>query len=210
MKLDDLIFLSGNDIPFPGARVNIHPPTLKEVAYIGEYNFFIGCGFLNFSKNILADKDKADLSNYNDFDIFMKIISQNDKTVKNTIESAFLVLTLIFPLYQISTRTDAIVLKLNEEEFFINRENFEEFKSIISSMFYLNMGKDEKEDFNPAGSMAEKIAQKFKKRHEQLLKMAQEKAEQESGTTSILSRYASILAVGLQKNLNDLMQYTVY
>ena len=27
---------------------------------------------------------------------------------------------------------------------------------------------------------------------------------------SILSRYASILAVGTQKNLNELMQYTVY
>ena len=57
--------------------------------------------------------------------------------------------------------------------------------------------------------MAKRIADKFKKRQEQLNKLAQE-ALGDGKRIAILSRYASILAVGLQKDYNDLMQYTVY
>ena len=60
---NELLLLSGNDIPFIGAQVIIHQPTLKEIAYIGENNFFIGCGFLDFSKKLLTDLDKDRLSN---------------------------------------------------------------------------------------------------------------------------------------------------
>ena len=38
--MDDLLFLSGNDIPFPEAKVVIHQPSLKEIAFIGEETFF--------------------------------------------------------------------------------------------------------------------------------------------------------------------------
>ena len=36
MKDNDLLFLSGNDIPFVEAQLVIHQPTIKEIAYIGE------------------------------------------------------------------------------------------------------------------------------------------------------------------------------
>lgn len=206
--IGDLLLLSGNDIPFPEARVNIHQPTLKEIAYIGEEAFFVGCGFLDFSKKVLNDKDKTKLSNYDDFDIFMSIVISKEKTVKHTVECALLVLTLIFPLYKVGVRADAITLKKDEEEFYINKNNFKAFKEIIVSMFNLNLGKENADNYNPAGSMAEKIAKKFQKRHEQLMKLANEK--QDGKRISILSRYASILAVGGQKDWNDLMQYTVY
>ena len=207
--LSDLLLLSGNDIPFPGARTNIHQPSLKEIALIGEEQFFVGCGFLNFSKELLSDSDKNRLSNYNDFDIFMSIIINQTKDTKRSLEAAFLVLTLIFPLYQISVRDNMIVLSREQEELFINRNNFDEFKSIISAMFSLNISGKNNENYNPAGDMATRIAEKFKKRHEQLAKTA--KGRLESGKQiSILSRYASILAIGLQLGLNEIMQWTVY
>ena len=205
--LSELLLLSGNDIPFPGARVNIHQPTLKEIALIGEDQFFIGCGFLNFSKDLLADSDKVRLSNYNDFDIFMSIIRQNSKDTKRSIEAAFLVLTLIFPLYQIFVRDNVIVLQKEQEEYSIDKNNFNEFKKIIVAMFNLNIGGDVKEEYNPAGDMANRIAEKFKKRHEQLMKIANE--QNKTKQISILSRYASILAIGLQLSLNEIMQWTV-
>jgi hypothetical protein len=40
---NELLYLSGNDIPFEKARLIIHQPTVKEIAYIGEKNFFTGC-----------------------------------------------------------------------------------------------------------------------------------------------------------------------
>ena len=41
--LNDLLLLSGNDIPFTGAQLTIHQPTIKEIAYVGEENFYTGC-----------------------------------------------------------------------------------------------------------------------------------------------------------------------
>ena len=55
--------------------------------------------------------------------------------------------------------------------------------------------------------MANRIAEKFKKRHEQLMKIANE--QNKNKQISILSRYASILAIGLQLSLNEIMQWTV-
>ena len=204
--LGDLLLLSGNDIPFAGARVTVHQPTLKEIAYIGEESFFVGCGFLNFSKDLLSIQDKIRLANYDDFNILMSIMVDRRPETKQSVDAALLVLTLIFPLYSVGVRTDAIVLKKDEQEFCINKENFKEFKEILVDMFSLNLGKAEA-SYNPQGSMAQKIADKFKKRHEQLLKV--KNAASATKKVSILSRYASILAVGNGKDFNSLMGYTV-
>ena len=48
--MNELLLLSGNDIPFYSAKVNIRQPKIKEIALIGEENFFVGCHLLNFSK----------------------------------------------------------------------------------------------------------------------------------------------------------------
>ena len=206
--IGELLLLSGNDLPFPEARVTVHPPTLKEIAYIGEESFFVGCGFLDFSKKMLNDLDKERLSNYDDFDIFMSIMTNSSKDVRTSVEAAKLVLNLIFPLYSVSVRDSAIILERDGQEFSINKSNFDKFKEIISAMFNLKLGAAASEQYNPAGDLAKRIADKFKKRHETLNKLAANKPGDKR--IAILSRYASILAVGLQKNLKDLMQYTVY
>ena len=85
-KFDDLTLISGVDIPFEEAHLIIHQPTLKEIAFIGENNFFIGCQLLNFSKKIIssASEDKVDLSDKSDFDIFMSImIDSKSPEIKN-------------------------------------------------------------------------------------------------------------------------------
>lgn len=207
--LGDLLLLSGNDIPFPEAKATIHQPTLKEIAYIGEDTFFIGCGFLDFSKNLLNDVDKTRLSDRSDFDIFMSIIINSNQDVKKSLDSAFLVLELIFPLYSVSVRDNSIILTKGTEEAVINNKNFSKFKEILSTMFNLRLGENNAEQYNPSGDMAKRIAEKFKQRHKQLNKIAKE-ASGDGKRIAILSRYASILAVGLQKDLNDIMQYTVY
>jgi hypothetical protein len=83
------------------------------------------------------------------------------------------------------------------------------FKEIIVTMFNLKAGSGANDSYNPEGDMAKRIAEKFKKRHEQLNKIAGERPNANK-KISILSRYLSILAVGLQQDLNRLMQYTIY
>lgn len=210
--LNPLLLLSGNDIPFPEAQVIVHQPTLKEIAFIGEDAFFIGCGFLDFSKKMLNDQDKVRLTNFNDFDIFMSIMNDNNNTaIKRTVEYAMLVLTLMFPLYEVGVRADAIVLKQDGKEYFINRQNFAAFKELLNGIFHLSYGKSEDEKYNPSGNLAKRIAEKFKQRHQQLAKIKNDmlEANGEKLSINILGRYASILAVGSGKSLNTLMEYTV-
>ena len=57
--LNDLLLLSGTDIPFQQAQISIHQPTIKEISFIGEEAFFIGCALLNFSKTSNTKLDNS-------------------------------------------------------------------------------------------------------------------------------------------------------
>ena len=115
-----------------------------------------------------------------------------------------MVLALIFPEYEISFEKDCIKISKENEEHKIDNSNYEEFKSVISSVFSFGNSKDSKPDFNPSGDLAKKIAEKLNKRHQ---KLAEVKPTQK---VDILSRYVSILSVGEQKDMNALLNYTTY
>ena len=181
----------------------IHQPSLKEIAYLGEEVFFTGCEFLNFSKDMLTEEDKSHLESYSNFDILMSIMKEKNATVQKNKLCIEMVLSLIFPTYQIEIKSEYISLVGQDEvEHQINNDNFEDFKDILVSMFRLT--KRDKSEYQPMGEMAKKIADKLKKRHQ---KLAESKEKQK---IAILSRYISILATGQKKDINALFQYTVY
>ena len=208
--ISELLLLSGNDIPFPEAGITIHPPTIKEIAYIGEENFFTGCELLNFSKDILDDKDKTRLEHLTNFEVLMSIMKDTNVALRRQTACAMLVLTLLFPTYQISLTNENIELAVvDEKDFYVERhyiskQNFEQFKNILKEIFCLKKGASA--EYNPGGDLAKKIADKLKERQR---KLAKQKGEN-SGKIAIFSRYISILTVGEQKDMNDLLQYTVY
>lgn len=200
---NELLLLSGNDIPYAAAGVVIHQPSLKEIAYLGEEVFFTGCEFLNFSKDMLTEEDKSHLESYSNFDILMSIMKEKNATVQKNKLCIEMVLSLIFPTYQIEIKSEYISLVGQDGvEHQINNNNFEDFKDILVSMFRLT--KRDKSEYQPMGEMAKKIADKLKKRHQ---KLAESKEKQK---IAILSRYISILATGQKKDINALFQYTVY
>lgn len=98
------------------------------------------------------------------------MMNGNKPEVRSTVYAARAVLDLIFPLYRVEVRNSLIVLTRDDVEYTINRENFTEFKQILSEMFSLSLG--EKEKYNPSGDMAAKIAEKLNKRHAQLAKLS--------------------------------------
>lgn len=206
--LNELLLLSGNDIPFIEAQISIHQPTIKEIAYIGEENFYIGCEMLTFSKDILNEEDRNNLRNQNDFDILMSIILDNRSPDmrKNKIAS-LMVMSLLFPDYEINFTFKEITITKEDETHKINSQNFERFKEILTEMFCLkgkSQDKDIPDTYNPGGDLAKKIADKIKKGRQ---KVAASKGEQK---ISILTRYVSILSTGLPQDMNTLLQYTVY
>ena len=195
--------MSGNDIPFIEAQVTIHQPTIKEIAYIGEEAFFTGCELINFSKNILPEQDKVNLENKTNFDILIAILRERNAVMQRNRNCVEMVLALIFPWYTIDITSDAIVLEKEEERHLINNDNFETFKTIFNMMF--SFSKDESRDYNPSGEVAKRIAEKLKQRHQKLAELKEGKQK-----IDILSRYVSILAVGEHKDMNSLLNLSVY
>ena len=202
--MDELLLLSGNDLPFPESRLTIHQPRLKEIAYITEQHFWPGCELLKFDKEILSDEDKIDLSNRSNFNIIMMMMQERNLESQQARLNVMSILALLFPTNEILLGREAIQLRNHQtgEVSEINDENFDAFKQILISMFCLT--NKENKEYNPSGELARKIANKIKRGREQKAKLAPEVK------IAILSRYVSILAVGQQKDINELMNYTVY
>ena len=206
--LNDLLLLSGNDIPFAEAQLTIHQPTVKEIGYIGEENFFTGYQMLKVSKNSLSLEDKVDLDKLTNFDILIAILRERNAVMQKNKTCVFMVLSLLFPEYSIKVLNDGIALTKedNEEETrHISKENFEVFQSILKHMFEFDKDSDT-DDFNPDGQMAARIAAKLRKRHQKL-------AEAKGGDAKkidIISRSTSILSIGLKIDLKEILNYTVY
>ena len=202
---NELLLLSKNDIPFIEGQVNIHQPTIKEISLIGEEDFHIACQFLALNKNQLSTSDKTLLGNQSDFDIIMSIIHMPEsKKYKQVLQSLFM---LLFPGYELKFQRFGFMLTNNEthHRVIIDNQNFEPFKKNIIEMFALQDIVNA--EYNPADGIANKIAEKFRKRHQIL---SQQKGQSGEAKVAILSRYVSILAVGCQKDMNVLMDYTVY
>ena len=204
--IDELLLMSGEDIPFVGARATIHQPKLKEISLIGETNFFTGSQFLLFNKNYLSDEDKKGLEDKSDFDIFMAIMNSGESSHHK--DGAIMLLTLLYPEYNILLNNNEILLQQEDKDFSssINGENFGEFQEIVRAMFAFGLNDDTKSKYDPADKIAAKIAEKINKGKK---KVAESKGV-DIEDLSIFTNYVSILAVGLNKNINDLMEYTVY
>lgn len=207
--MNKLLLLSGNDLPFIGGRSTIHQPHIKEIAYLGENIFYLGSNFLCFSKDKLDEKDKRNLQNQSDFNILMSIMNVQAKEVQKSIKSAQLVLSLLFPGYQLKKMPNLLLLTKKQgdvkQQCIINEENFDQFKNIITEMFCLS-GLVNGGGYNPANKLAAQIAKKLEQRHKKL--------SQSKGTNhqdiSILGRYISILALANHHTIPQLMEYTVY
>lgn len=204
MKLDELILLSGIDVPFPEAQVTIHPPHIKEIALLGEENFLVGSHFLLFNKDNLADQDKVGLENQSNFHIFMSVVNSREKAIHKL--DSLQVLTLLFPQYEIKITQDKILLQIDNFSSSINESNFDAFQRELKQILCLGGSEQDEDNFNPADALAKKIADKIKKG-----KQKRNEAKGETPDKIVLySKYASILAVGLQKDINELMDYTIY
>lgn len=205
--MDNLLLLSGNDIPFPQAHISIHQPTLREIAYIGEESFFTGYEILNISKNLLVEEDKNNLNDKSNFDILIAILRERNAVMQKNRNCVELVLMLLFPKYIIRFNPNNIELEEENEvknKYYIDNSNFEDFKIIFNQMFNFN-NENNNLKFNPSGNLAKKIADKIKKRHQILAEK-----NKKSNKIDMLSRYISILSVGQKKDMNSYFNYTIY
>ena len=209
--VDEVVLITGIDIPFPPAEITIHQPTIEEIAYIGEDAFFNGIHMLQFNKDMLSLENMAPLEQLSDFQILLSLL-QNKKDPASQIQriNIEMVLTLMFPDYQIHFFPSMIaIVKEGGENHIINDTNFDEFKTIIEQMYAMDLSNEKgQRDYDPADPLARQIVNKIMNGRRKVAQMKNQNSEGQNA--SIISRYISILAVGEQKDINSFKDYTVY
>ena len=197
-----LALMCGTDIPVPECQLVVHQPRIKEIALIGETDFFTGIQCLCLNKNILV-QDESVLTNTNNFQIFMTIMSEKQTADKKmAVQSVF---TILFPNYRVMFTPRSLILSKDGQTFQIDENNFEYLQSAISSICCLKNGPMDQQTFNPVDAKAKEIAEKLMRGRQ---RVAAQKGENNS---SIFSQYLSTITVGLASmSLQNTMDLTIY
>ena len=197
-----LALMCGTDIPIPELQTTIHQPTIKEISYIGEQEFFIGLQTLSINKNMLAQGNSV-LESTTNFQIFMTIMKEQEtKDKKDAVINLF---QLIFPGSQVIFTPMSILFNKEGQQTLVDENNFDILQEMIKQIFCVNSGPMDQSTFNPADQKAKEIAEK-------LMRGRQRVAEQKGETNnSAFGRYLSILTIGLNAMpLSEAMNLTMY
>ena len=197
-----LALMCGVEYPIPELQIAIHQPRVKEIAYIGESDFFSGIQCLCLNKSMFV-KDESDLFNTSNFQIFMTIMSEKEAADKK--KAVQQVCALLFPNYKLLMTPRSVLLSDGSTNIQIDETNFEYLQEAISTICCLKTGPMDQTSFNPADAKAREIAEK-------LMRGRQRVAAQKGETnTSIFSQYLSIITVGLHSmSLQDATELTMF
>lgn len=197
-----LALMCGTDIPIPECQLIIRQPVIKEIALIGEREFFSGIQTLCIDKNMVSQKNEV-LNGTSNFEIFMTIMKDEQGQEKKKILQQ--IFPLFFPQYKISFMPRGLVFIQNDFILTIDDTNFQYLQEIVGKICCLKSDMSQKTSFNPANDAAKKIAEKLMRGRQ---KVAEQKGESD---TSIFTQYLSILTIGLNSmSIQDLMNLTIF
>lgn len=197
-----LALIAGTNIPIPECQAVLHQPTIKEIAMIGEKDFFTGVQCLCIHKTMCIE-DESLLATTTNFQIFMTVMM--DKSTVDKRENVISVLMILFPEYRVIFTPRTLLLNNGDLNIIIDENNFEFLQSILEQIFCLR--NSDQASFNPGSEAAKKIADKLMRARE---RVAKQKAV-ENGGGSTFSQYVSILTVGLgSMSLHDCLNLTMY
>lgn len=197
-----LALMTGSDIPIPELEMTLRQPTLKEISYIGETDFFTGIQCLCLYKSMFVE-DKEGLANITNFQIFMTVMMERETIDKRL--ATMQVLQLVFPDYNVLFTPQSLIFQKEDQVVTVDSNNFEALQKVLRSVFCAKNGPMDQQAFNPANEKAREIAAK-------LMRGRQRVAAQNGGeNASVFSKYLSILTVGLSSmSLSDLINLTMF
>ena len=192
----------GSDIPIPECQLVLHQPTMKEIAFMGEHEFFVGVQTLTLHKSMFMDKDKGVPESITNFQIFMTIVNGKETADKKEIvKQLFLI---IFPKYKVLFTPNSILFQDDNGNHMVDASNFESLQEILRMVFCVNSTDMDKQAFNPANDAAKEIAEKLMRGRQRVA------AQSGENNHSIFSQYLSVLVIGTQLGFNELQTYTMY
>ena len=192
----------GSDIPIPECQLVLHQPTMKEIAFMGEHEFFVGVQTLTLHKSMFMDKDKGVPESITNFQIFMTIVNGKETADKKEIvKQLFLI---IFPKYKVLFTPNSILFQDDNGNHIVDASNFESLQEILRMVFCVNSTDMDKQAFNPANDAAKEIAEKLMRGRQRVA------AQSGENNHSIFSQYLSVLVIGTRLGFNELQTYTMY
>lgn len=201
-----LALMAGTDIPIPEIQLTMHQPRIKEIALMGEVEFFSAANYICLQKEYLL-QDESLLATMNNFQVLMKVMEQQQTSEKKT--ALLTLLTLLFPGYSPFITPNSIILRNLEsgEIKMVDANNFEALQNATKEVLCISsMFQGENVIYNPANDAAKKIADKLMAGRR---KVAEINSKKQGG--SILARYISILTVGIgSMSLEDNLSLTIY
>lgn len=195
-----LALMAGIDIPIEECSVVLHQPTIREIAYLGETDFFSGIQYVTIDKKNI-NQDKTVLNSTSNFQIFMTVMNEKEAKEIKGITKNFL--KLIFPNYNVMFTPMSLILTQEKNTFTIDENNFESLQKIVKLVFCVKE-QDPDKDFNPANKKAQEIAEKIKKGRKRVAELNGE------NNINIFSQYISSLSIGLHLPVSVLLDYTMY
>lgn len=201
-----LALIAGTDIPIPEMQLTMHQPRIREIALMGEADFFSAAQYICLQKEYLI-QDESLLATMNNFQVLMKVMEQQQTSDR---KSALLtLLSLLFPDYSPFMTPNSILLRniQSGQTNMIDANNFEILQNVIREVLCISsMFQGENVVYNPANAAAKRIVDKIMAGRR---KVAEINSKKQGG--SVLSRYISILTVGVDSmSLEDNLSLTIF
>ena len=198
-----LALMVGSPIPIPECQITIHQPTLEEISYLGEEDFFKGVQTLSLHKSMFI-QDETVLKDINNFQIFMMVMT--DKQTVDKKHATLDVLKLFFPNYKtVLTPQSLLFIDKDGQNHIVDANNFEFLQETIRKITCANNGDMTNQAFNPGNAKAKEIADKIMRGRQRVA------ALKGAANASIFSRYLSVLTIGLHTmSLFDLIKCTMF
>lgn len=198
--------MAGIDIPIPELQISVHQPVIRDIAFMGEPEFFMAMQYICVDKEALI-QDKNLLATLSNFQVFMKVLQQSqDKTKKDSVQTLLL---LLFPERQSTFLPSSIILTAEGcTPVIIDDNNFSIVQEYVKTVLCVNnIFQGDNIVYNPANAAAQAIADKLMAGRR---KVAQQKSAN-GKNESILTRYVSVLTVGIDSmNLEDCLNLTLF
>ena len=206
-----LYLMAGTDIPIPELQTSLHQPTIKEISFIGETQYFEALQILCFNKAVIIASNpqgSSALNAMNNFQIFMTLVTNPEMAdmaqKKNIVLSVF---AILFPKYTAQFLPHSVYFHNSETKhnFILDENTFDAFQKVMVEVGGMgNSTGGQNSNFNPVGEKAAQIAAK-------LMKGRSRAAQARGDNTGVLARYVSILTIGLNSmSLTECLNLTVY
>lgn len=199
-----LALMTGIDVPIPELQLVLHQPTIQEISFLGEQDFFTAVHLLTLDKESLIE-DESVSSQLTNFQVLMKVIEQMDANKKAPLLTLF---SLLFPACKTVLMPKSIILMNGEtsENIMIDDNNFQVLQDTLKEVLCVsNLFQGNNIVYKPANAEAKRIADKIMRGRRKVAEM------KEKSNDSVFARYISILSVGLASmTVQDCISLTMF